>query len=122
VALAYVSTCGPENLPPLEAMALGCPVVAGLVPGAEEQLGDAALLVPPTDAAGVAGAILRVWQDVPLRCELIRRGRERAGQWTSIDFANGIFDAIDAFEHLRKCWSAAERYKRPHLWTRVLGG
>src|SRR5262249_1050538 len=26
LALTYVSTCGPENLPPLEAFALGCPV------------------------------------------------------------------------------------------------
>ena len=46
-----MSLFGPENLPPLEAMALGCPVVAADVPGAREQLGDAALRVPPIDAA-----------------------------------------------------------------------
>ena len=51
-ALVYLSFFGPENLPPLEAFALGCPVVQADVPGAREQLGDAALLVPPTDAGG----------------------------------------------------------------------
>lgn len=122
VALAYVSTCGPENLPPLEAFALGCPVVAGRVPGAEEQLGESALLVTPTDPAQVAAAILKVWHDPQLRCELIRRGKERAGQFTNLDFAKGIFQALDDFEGRRKCWSSEQRYKRPHLWTRVLGG
>jgi glycosyltransferase involved in cell wall biosynthesis len=46
-ALVYVTYFGPDNLPPLEAFGLECPVVASAVPGAEEQLGDAALLVPP---------------------------------------------------------------------------
>src|SRR5262249_63267 len=32
VALTYLSFCGPENLPPLEAFALGCPVIAARVP------------------------------------------------------------------------------------------
>jgi glycosyltransferase involved in cell wall biosynthesis len=109
-------------LPPLEAFALGVPVVAGRVPGADEQLGDAALLVDPTDASGLAGALLRVCRDPALRCELIRRGRERAGQVTNIEFAQGIFAAIDAFEPRRKCWSPGERYKRRHVWTRALGG
>jgi glycosyltransferase involved in cell wall biosynthesis len=122
LALAYVSTCGPENLPPLEAFALGVPVVAGRVPGAEEQLGEAALLVEPTDARALADALLRVARDASLRCELIRRGRDRAGRYTNREFARGIFAAIDAFEPRRKCWSAGERYKRRHVWTRALGG
>ena len=53
-ALVYLSFFGPENLPPLEAFALGCPVVQADVAGAREQLGDAALLVPPTDPRAVA--------------------------------------------------------------------
>src|SRR5579871_3082529 len=55
-ALAYVSFIGPDNLPPLEAFALGCPVIASNLEGATEQLGDAALWVDPADAAGVADA------------------------------------------------------------------
>ena len=60
-ALTYVSLFGPDNLPPLEAFALGCPVIASRVPGSEEQLGGTALLFEPTDAAALASAI-RHWQ------------------------------------------------------------
>ena len=58
-ALVYLSLFGPENLPPLEAIALGCPVVPADVPGAREQLGDAALRVPPLDPAALAEAVRR---------------------------------------------------------------
>ena len=121
-ALTYVSTCGPENLPPLEAFALGCPVVAGIIPGSEEQLGDAALLVDPTDPRAVADAILTVWRDTGTRRSLVERGRARAAQFTNAGFARGVFAAVSAFEARRKCWSADEPYGRPHLWTRALSG
>ncbi|HLF30200.1 MAG TPA: glycosyltransferase family 1 protein [Xanthomonadales bacterium] len=42
-ALVYPSFFGPDNLPPLEAFSLGCPVLAGRIEGVEEQLGNAAL-------------------------------------------------------------------------------
>lgn len=122
VALTYVSTCGPENLPPLEAFALGCPVIAGVVPGAHEQLGDAALLVDPLDAHAVSEAILRICDDVTLCHDLVRRGRDRALAFTNVDFARGVFSALDRFEQRRKCWSSQKSYRRPHLWTRALGG
>ena len=40
LCLCYVSFFGPENLPPLEAFGLGCPVIAADVPGASEQLAE----------------------------------------------------------------------------------
>src|SRR5207249_4800394 len=40
VSLTFASFFGPDNIPPLEAFALGCPVVAAAVPGSEEQLGN----------------------------------------------------------------------------------
>ena len=56
LCLAYVSLFGPENLPPLEAFALQCPVVASNVSGAREQLGDAAILVDSTEPQLLAEA------------------------------------------------------------------
>jgi glycosyltransferase involved in cell wall biosynthesis len=70
------------GLPPLEAMALGVPVVAGAVSSVPEVCGDAALLVPPDDASAVADAIGRALTDQGLRERLRHAGRVRARQFT----------------------------------------
>ena len=103
-ALTYVSWFGPENLPPLEAMALGVPVIAAKVPGAEEQLTDAALLVSPGHASEIAAAIMRLSDDSKLCAQLIERGRQRARQFTGKDFVRGVFAILDEFEAIRRCW------------------
>jgi len=104
--LTYLSFFGPENLPPLEAFALGCPVVAADVPGAREQLGDAALLVPPTDPAEMAAAVRR-FEDPALRQELIERGRRRAKDRTPAGYVGGVLRFLDEFERTRRCWGAS---------------
>lgn len=104
LALSYVSFFGPENLPPLEAFALGCPVIAAHVEGADEQLGDAALLVNPDSPKEIAAAIRRLHEDRGLRANLIDRGRERSVLWTSEDFVKGVFKILDDFEPIRRNW------------------
>jgi glycosyltransferase involved in cell wall biosynthesis len=106
-ALVYASYFGPENLPPLEAFALGCPVVAAKVSGAREQLGDAAVLVDPADWSAFAEAIKRVLSDERLRADLIARGRERAARWTTVDYVRGVLREIDRFARVRACWPSA---------------
>jgi glycosyltransferase involved in cell wall biosynthesis len=102
LALAYMSFCGPENMPPLEAFALGCPVVASRIAGAEEQLGDAALLVDPRDPADIARGIKAVHDDARLREELRAKGFARARRWTGREFVRGVFALLDEFEPLRR--------------------
>jgi glycosyltransferase involved in cell wall biosynthesis len=102
--LAYVSYGGPENLPPLEAFALGCPVVAADVPGAREQLGDAALLVDPESAEAVAAALARIIGDPGLAADLRVRGRKRAEGRTAAGFVRGMFAWLDRFAVVRAAW------------------
>jgi glycosyltransferase involved in cell wall biosynthesis len=106
VALTYVSFCGPENLPPLEAFALGCPVIASRVSGAAEQLGTAALLVNPGNVAEIAAAIKSVYRDGQLRQALITAGKQRANKFTAKDYVRELFDLFDEFETVRRCWPA----------------
>jgi glycosyltransferase involved in cell wall biosynthesis len=103
-ALVYPSFSGPENLPPLEAFALGCPAIVSNYRGAEEQLGDSAVLFDPANPAAIAEAIARVVADESLRAELIERGKARAANWTGREFVAGVFKIFDAFEAQRRCW------------------
>jgi glycosyltransferase involved in cell wall biosynthesis len=102
-ALTYTSLFGPENLPPLEAFALGCPVVAADVPGAREQLGDAAVLVPPRSPEAVADAVLSL-EDDGRRAELVRAGRERAANASARSYVDGVLGWIDDFERTVRIW------------------
>lgn len=103
-ALSFTSFFGPDNLPPLEAMSLGCPVVAAAVSGAKEQLGDAALLVDPKQPEEIAGAIKSLFEDAVLRRKLIDRGLIRANQWTVNDYVQEIMIAIDDLAAIRRTW------------------
>jgi glycosyltransferase involved in cell wall biosynthesis len=104
LALTYVTFFGPENLPPLEAFALGCPVVASDVSGAREQLGDAALLVDPRDPEQIAAAVQRLHGQPAERALLVERGHARARRFTSGDFVAGVVAWLDEFAPIRSCW------------------
>ncbi|PYK03966.1 MAG: hypothetical protein DME66_10980 [Verrucomicrobia bacterium] len=107
--LCYPSFFGPLNLPPLEAFALGCPVIAD-IPGAKQELGDAAMLVNPANEFEIAEALKSVRSDSAKRESLIARGKERARRFTGSDFANGLFDLLDEFQPIRRCWSADSQF------------
>ena len=61
-----------------EAMACGCPVLASRVGGLGEVIQDrqTGLLVPPGDAAALAGGLLEMLREKPLRQELSQRALE----------------------------------------------
>lgn len=82
LALAFPSLYEGFGLPPLEAMACGCPVVASDRAALPEIIGDAGLLVPADDPTALAAALLRIISDERLRAELVQRGLARAGAFS----------------------------------------
>ena len=74
-ALVFPSLYEGFGLPPLEAMACGCPVAASNSGALPEVVGDAALLFDPLDPAAIAAAVLDLLADpLPWR----ERGLARA--------------------------------------------
>jgi glycosyltransferase involved in cell wall biosynthesis len=107
-ALVFPSLFGSENFPPLEAFALGCPVIAGRIPGAEEQMGEAAILVEPTNHGFWSDAVISVLQDNELRATLIDRGKKRATAFGPADFARELLRLFDEFALYRRTWPSSE--------------
>ncbi|WP_322495761.1 glycosyltransferase family 1 protein [Chloroflexus sp.] len=75
------------GMPPLEAMACGTPVITSNTSSLPEVVGDAGLMVAPTDTIGLAEAIRRVLVDADLRAELRQRGLARARRFSWADTA-----------------------------------
>ena len=64
---------GPTNIPPLEAMALGCPVAVSNKYAMPEQVGDAGLLFDPDSPEEIAKCIKAMWLDDKLRQKMINK-------------------------------------------------
>jgi glycosyltransferase involved in cell wall biosynthesis len=77
--LVYPSLYEGFGIPPLEAMACGCPVAASNAGAISEVCGDAAVLFDPTDVEAMAAAMLEV---DTRRDELTELGLKRAAQFT----------------------------------------
>ena len=80
--LAYPSLYEGFGIPPLEAMSVGTPVVAGRAGALPETCGDAAVLVDPHDVEALAGALDAVLGDDDLAEDLRRRGLERVAEFS----------------------------------------
>ena len=82
---AFVLASRHEGLPVvlMEATSVGLPIVATAVGGVPQVLDDEvdALLVPPGDPAGLAGAIERLASDPQLRARLARNARRKSSQF-----------------------------------------
>ena len=79
---AYPSLYEGFGLPPLEAMACGAPVVTSNVTSLPEVVGDAGLMVDPTDVQALSDALARVLNDDALRAEMQAKSLARACEFT----------------------------------------
>ena len=82
IALVYPSQYEGFGMPPLEAMTIGCPVIATRTSSIPEVCGDAALYVDPWSEQGLGEALQILEKDRDLRERLGRDGRTRAAAFS----------------------------------------
>ena len=80
------------GIPPLEAMALGCPVIVSSTSALPETCGAAALYVEPLDATSLAQQIRTIHDDTAVRKRLIRAGHDRVRRYRWEDTASSILE------------------------------
>lgn len=81
-ALVFPSFYESSGLPPVEAMACGCPVITADIPSLRERCGDAALYCDPHNPADIAARITQLLDDEKMRRNLQESGKRRAAQFT----------------------------------------
>lgn len=92
---AYPSLYEGFGLPPLEALACGTPVVAARTSSLPEVVGDAGLLVAPTDDHALADALRTILTDAGSRDDLSERGIHQAARFRWTTAARKTLDVYD---------------------------
>lgn len=82
------------GLPPLEAMACGCPVISSSATCMPEVLGDACLYFDPGNTGGMSARIAEVLNDGELRAGLRRKGAERVKLYTAENTAAALLEVF----------------------------
>lgn len=95
-ALVMPTFFGPTNIPPLEALALGCPAIVSDIYGMREQSGDAALYFDPKNVDEMAAQIALVWSDDELAAQMSRKGLELSKSRGQAQFDKRVAEIIDA--------------------------
>lgn len=96
---AYPSIYEGFGFPPLEAMAVGVPVVASTAGALLEVLGDSARLVDTGDGDALAAALTEVLDDEGTRATLVRRGHARVAAYSWDRCADGLVELYREAAH-----------------------
>lgn len=83
------------GIPPLEAQACGCPVIAARAASIPEVLGDSALYFDPLKVADLTHAMERVLSDEALRQDLRQRGKANVARYCWNSSARRVSRLID---------------------------
>jgi glycosyltransferase involved in cell wall biosynthesis len=88
------------GIPPLEAMACGCPCVVSNVASLPEVCGDSAYYVNPYDIEDIARGIETVLSDEKLREDLIKKGFENIKRFSWEESAKKIVQIIREIKNM----------------------
>jgi glycosyltransferase involved in cell wall biosynthesis len=92
-ALIMPTFFGPTNIPPLEAITVGCPVAVSDIYGMREQLGNAAFYFNPSSIDEIKKTMKLLWTDDSACKKLSKKGLIQSSKWNQTHF-NKRFESI----------------------------
>ncbi|MBR6061918.1 MAG: glycosyltransferase, partial [Spirochaetales bacterium] len=103
-AMIFASLMGHNNMPPIEATYLNCPVIITNLDGHKEQLKDSALYFNGYDPNDLACKMFNILSDESLRNEIKSRQKSLAEYFDTINYFANIKKIINQFELIRQTW------------------
>lgn len=94
-ALVFVPLFEGFGIPTIEAMQCKVPIIASDISSIPEIVGDAALLVNPFNEAEIADSMEEIFENIPLRNELIIKGEARRGLFSWDKTADLLWKSIN---------------------------
>ena len=104
IALVMPTYFGPTNLPPLEAFNLNVPVIYSDIPGAKDQLAEAALYCDLTDPLTCANNIYKIYTDPLLKDKLVLKGKKLLGELKDETRISILVTIIDQYKNKINTW------------------
>lgn len=103
-AMIFASLMGPNNMPPIEATFLNCPVIITDLDGHKEQLGDTALYFNGYNHEDLAKQMKSLLTSNKIRQSLITKEKKLAKEFDKINYFANIRKIIDEFSLIRNTW------------------
>ena len=93
--VAYVSRTGPTNVPPLEALKIGTPLICSDVYEMKKQVGSkSAIFVNPTNIPEIQKSIENILKNNILKKRLILNGKKRIKKLSLENFSKKFNDIV----------------------------
>jgi len=103
-AMVFASLLGPNNMPPIEATYLGCPVIITDLEGHREQLKDTALYFNGIDADDLALSMHKMLKNDRARKSLLQKQKKLAKSFAKINYFDVVQEIINEFRYYRETW------------------
>jgi glycosyltransferase involved in cell wall biosynthesis len=104
LAMTFVSLMGPNNLPPLESAALGCPLIISDIPGHIEQMEGTGLAVDATNPTAIGEAVLKLYHNPDFRQSLIMAEVSFFEKYRNYSYFERMQKVMDMYSLYCKTW------------------
>lgn len=100
----FASLMGPNNIPPIEAVYLGCPLIISDIPGHKEQMGEGVLYFDGYKPEELANRMSKLLSDNDAKDEQVKKQKPKFEELISYSYAATIMDILDEFKKMASTW------------------
>lgn len=104
--LVFTSLLGPNNLPPLEALSVGCPAVISGIEGHRQQFEDSVLYFDPFNEHELADQILNLLENEELKFKLLENGKDLLAKHKPKNYLERIIPIFETFQMHRSTYKS----------------